>query len=211
MSKQLLVEYQVFTPVRRPLRENVSTAGNLIVSGLIQACDRPNANKRIYPYDTLFSQVEKYIDGPIKESRALGELDHPESSIINLKNVSHNIVKLWWEGKSLYGDIEVLPTPSGNIVKALFENNVTVGISSRAMGSVSSIGEGLVRVEDDLELVGWDFVSQPSTFGAYVKPKVDASAINESIEYQHTPYKYDRASRIISDILCTVGNQCCIR
>ena len=210
MSKQLLVEYQVFTPVRRPLRENVSTAGNLIVSGLIQACDRPNANKRIYPYDTLFSQVEKYIDGPIKESRALGELDHPESSIINLKNVSHNIVKLWWEGKSLYGDIEVLPTPSGNIVKALFENNVTVGISSRAMGSVSSIGEGLVRVEDDLELVGWDFVSQPSTFGAYVKP-VASTTMNESIEYNHTPYKYDRASRIISDILCTVGNQCCIR
>jgi hypothetical protein len=210
MSKQLLVEYQVFTPVRRPLRESVSMAGNLIVSGLIQACDRPNANNRIYPYNTLFSQVEKYIDGPVKENRALGELDHPESSIINLKNVSHNILKLWWEGKSLYGDIEVLPTPSGNIVKALFENNVTVGISSRAMGSVSPIGEGLVRVEDDLEIVCWDFVSQPSTFGAYVKP-VASATMNESIEYSHSSYQYDRASRIISDILCTVGNQCCIR
>lgn len=210
MSKELLIEYQVFTPVRRPLRENVSQAGNLIVSGLIQACDRPNANKRIYPYDTLYSQVEKYIDGPITENRALGELDHPESSIINLKNVSHNIVKLWWEGKSLYGDIEVLPTPSGNIVKALFENNVTVGISSRAMGSVSPIGEGLVRVEEDLEIVCWDFVSQPSTYGAYVKP-VGNSQMNESIQYEVPKYKYDRASKLVSDILCNVGNQCCIR
>lgn len=210
MSKELLIEYQVFTPTRKSLNENVSRSGNLIVSGLIQACDRPNANKRIYPYDTLYSQVEKYIDGPIRENRALGELDHPESSIINLKNASHNIVKLWWEGKSLYGDIEILPTPSGNIVKALFENNITVGISSRALGSVSPIGEGLVRVEDDLDLICWDFVSQPSTFGAYVRP-VGTPSINEGIDYSKSSYKYDKSSKMISDILCTVGNQCCIR
>ena len=210
MSKELLIEYQVFTPTRKSLNENVSRSGNLIVSGLIQACDKPNANRRIYPFDHLFPQVEKYLDGPIRENRALGELDHPESSIINLKNVSHNIVKLWWEGKSLYGDIEILPTPSGNIVKALFENNVTVGISSRALGSVSPIGEGLVRVEDDLDLICWDFVSQPSTFGAYVRP-VGTPSINEGIDYSKSSYKYDKASKMISDILCTVGNQCCIR
>lgn len=209
-NKQLLIEYQVFTPIRKTLNESVSPSGNLIVSGLIQACDRPNANKRIYPYDHLFPQVEKYIGGPITENRALGELDHPESSIINLKNVSHNILKLWWEGKSLYGDIEVLPTPSGNIVKALFENNITVGISSRALGSVSPIGEGLVRVEDDLDLICWDFVSQPSTFGAYVKP-VTNQTISEGIDPEKASYKYDKASKLISDIFCSVGNQCCIR
>lgn len=210
MSKQLLIEYQVFKPVRNTLVENVrSSRGNMIVSGQVQACDKPNANKRIYPFETLYEQVKKYIDGPVKENRATGELDHPESSVINLKNVSHNILKLWWEGKDLYGDIEILPTPSGNIVRALFENNITVGISSRAMGSVSPIGEGLVRVEEDLEIICWDFVSQPSTYGAYMKP---VASMNESLDMSvNRNYKFDRVNRIFSDILCTMGNECCLR
>lgn len=210
MSKQLLIEYQVFKPVRNTLVENVrSSRGNMIVSGQVQACDKPNANKRIYPFETLYEQVKKYIDGPVKENRATGELDHPESSVINLKNVSHNILKLWWEGKDLYGDIEILPTPSGNIVRALFENNITVGISSRAMGSVSPIGEGLVRVEEDLEIICWDFVSQPSTYGAYMKP---VASMNESIDYSLSRnQKADRVNRLFSNILCTMGNECCLR
>lgn len=210
MSKQLLIEYQVFKPLRNTLVENVrSSRGNMIVSGQVQACDKPNANKRIYPFETLYEQVKKYIDGPVKENRATGELDHPESSVINLKNVSHNILKLWWEGKDLYGDIEILPTPSGNIVRALFENNITVGISSRAMGSVSPIGEGLVRVEEDLEIICWDFVSQPSTYGAYMKP---VASMNESIDYSLSRnQKADRINRLFSNILCTMGNECCLR
>lgn len=209
MSKQLLIEHQLFTPIRSTLTEGIkSPRGNMIVSGQVQACDKPNANMRIYPYETLYAQVERYMQGPIKENRALGELDHPESSVINLKNVSHNIVKLWWEGKNLYGDIEILPTPSGNIVKSLFENNITVGISSRAMGSTSPIGEGLVRVEDDLEVICWDFVSQPSTFGAYVKP---VSGLRESYDPQLVHSKEQRVSRLFSDILCTLGNHCCVR
>lgn len=210
MSKQLLIEYQVFKPLRNTLVENVrSSRGNMIVSGQVQACDKPNANKRIYPFETLYEQVKKYIDGPVKENRATGELDHPESSVINLKNVSHNILKLWWEGKDLYGDIEILPTPSGNIVRALFENNITVGISSRAMGSVSPIGEGLVRVEEDLEIICWDFVSQPSTYGAYMKP---VASMNESIDYSLSRnQKADRVNRLFSNILCTMGNECCLR
>ena len=186
-----------------------SSRGNMIVSGQVQACDKPNANKRIYPYETLYSQVEKYIEGPIRENRATGELDHPESSVINFKNVSHNILKLWWEGKDLYGDIEILPTPSGNIVKTLFENNITVGISSRAMGSVSPIGEGLVKVEEDLEIIGWDFVSQPSTYGAYMKP---IASMNESIDFSiDRNSKSDRINRLFTNILCTMGNECCLR
>ena len=180
----------------------------MVVSGLVQACDKPNANRRIYPYETLRGQVDQYIKGPIAENRALGELDHPESSVINLKNVSHNIVKLWWDGKNLYGDIEILPTPSGNILRQLFENNITVGISSRAMGTVSPIGEGLVQVEDDLELICWDFVSTPSTFGAYVKP---IGGINESYNPALSNIgKYDKANRMVSDIICSMGGYCCI-
>lgn len=183
----------------------------MIVSGLVQACDKPNANKRIYPYDTLKLQVDAYVEGPIAENRALGELDHPESSVINLKNVSHNILKLWWDGKNLYGDIEILPTPSGNILKQLFQNNITVGISSRAMGSVTPIGEGLVQVEKDLELICWDFVSTPSTFGAYVRPVQGAPGLQESYNPNYAIGKYGRANRLISDIICTMGGYCCIK
>ena len=209
MSKQLLIEYATFTPTKR-LNEGLSNRnGNMIVSGLVQACDKPNANRRIYPYAILREQVEKYIDGPVSENRALGELDHPESSIVNLKNVSHNIKRLYWEGKDLHGEIEILPTPSGNILKELFKNNITVGISSRAMGSVTPIGEGLVQVEDDLDLICWDFVSQPSTYGAYMKP---TSGLNESLDrILINENKYANANKMISEIICNVSGECCIR
>lgn len=208
MNKDLLIEYSIFTPTKQRLSEGTANGnGNMIVSGLVQACDKPNANRRIYPYNTLRSQVDLYIKGPIAENRALGELDHPETSVINLKNVSHNILKLWWEDKNLYGDIEILPTPSGNILKQLFANNITVGISSRAMGTVSPIGEGLVQVEDDLELICWDFVSTPSTFGAYVRP---VSGINESYTPTSNGNKYNRANRMVSDIICSMSGVCCI-
>ena len=208
MSKQLLIEYNAFQPLPQSLNEAKRLAnGNMVVSGLVQACDKPNANRRIYPYETLFQQVQKYIAGPINENRALGELDHPESSIINLKNVSHNILKLWWDGKDLYGDIEVLPTPSGNILKELFKNNITVGISSRAMGSTTPIGEGLVQVEDDLELICWDFVSTPSTYGAYMKP---VGGLRESKDYNIvTPN--NKVHDLISEIICSQSGVCCIK
>jgi len=207
MSKQLLIEYQAFQPLPHSINEARRLAnGNMIVSGLVQACDKPNANKRIYPYDTLRKQVEKYLQGPIAENRALGELDHPESSVINLKNVSHNILELWWDGKDLYGKIEVLPTPSGNILKELFNNNITVGISSRAMGSVTPIGEGLVQVEDDLDLICWDFVSTPSTYGAYVRPV--GGGLREG--FDRNPQTTSRINELISDIICTQSGVCCI-
>lgn len=210
MNKQLLIEYSAFQPLPQSLTEAKRLSnGNMVVSGLVQATDKPNANMRIYPYQTLFIQVQKYIAGPIAENRALGELDHPESSIINLKNVSHNIINLYWNGKDLYGDVEILPTPSGNILKQLFQNNITVGISSRAMGSVSPIGEGLVQVEDDLDLICWDFVSQPSTYGAYMRP---INGINESKDYnvQKHPVKDIKVHKLISEIICSQSGVCCI-
>ena len=208
MNKQLLIEYSAFQPLPQSLTEAKRLAnGNMVVSGLVQACDKPNANRRIYPYQTLFEQVQKYIAGPIAENRALGELDHPESSIINLKNVSHNIINLYWNGKDLYGDIEILPTPSGNILKQLFANNITVGISSRAMGSVTPIGEGLVQVEDDLDLICWDFVSTPSTYGAYMKP---VSGLRESVDHSINYAKPNKVHQLISDIICSQSGVCCI-
>jgi hypothetical protein len=210
MSKQTLIEYLPFQPLPQQLYEaRISPNKAFLVSGKIQAADMPNANKRIYDYDTLKQQVQLYAEGPVAEKRALGELDHPESSVINLKNVCHNITRLWWDGKELYGEFEILPTPSGNILKALFLAGVNVGVSSRAMGTVSPIGEGLVQVGEDLELICWDFVSTPSTFGAYVKP---VGGLNESVDYQiKTEEKYEKISRLVSDIICTQSGVCCIR
>ena len=135
MDKQILIEYLLFKPQPKQLTEaRLNPRIPFLVSGKIQAADKPNANHRIYDFDTLQKQVALYEQGPVAEKRALGELDHPETSVINLKNVCHNITRLWWEDKDLYGEFEILDTPSGNILKELFLAGINVGVSSRAMG-----------------------------------------------------------------------------
>ena len=202
---QLLIEYSVFTPKNTQINEGISGNKNMVVEGIVQRAEEFNHNGRRYPYEILKKEVDKYIDGPIAENRALGELDHPESSVINLKNASHNIKKLWWDGNDLMGKIEILPTPSGNILMQLFANNITVGISSRGMGSVKQLGEGKVEVDDDFELLCWDFVSTPSTHGAFMKP----SSLNEGV--QHKSFRYSAINSILSDIICTQSGICCLR
>jgi len=205
MSKSLLIEYALFTPKSAVLTEGRGDR-NLVVQGVIQRADAKNQNGRIYPKEILAREVEKYIDGPVAENRALGELDHPESMVINLKNVSHNIKQLWWDGDDLMGKVEVLPTPSGNILKELFINKITVGISSRGMGSVQPLGEGTVEVQDDFELLCWDFVSTPSTQGAFMTP----TGLSEGYKPQHTS-KYSKINTLVSDIICSQSGICCIR
>lgn len=208
MSKEVLIEHLIFKPLPQQLQEaKMNPRARFLVSGKVQAADMPNANKRIYDYETLKKQVQLYEEGPVAEKRALGELDHPETSVINLKNVCHNITRLWWEGKELFGEFEILDTPSGNILKELFLAGINVGVSSRAMGSVSPIGEGLVQVGEDLELICWDFVSTPSTYGAYVKP---VGGLNESYNPQQSQNKYQGVSKLISEIICTQSGVCCI-
>jgi hypothetical protein len=204
MSKSLLIEYALFTP-KSVLSEGRGDR-NLMVEGVIQRADSKNQNGRVYPKDILEREVEKYVQGPISENRALGELDHPESMVINLKNVSHNIKKLWWNGDDLMGKIEILPTPSGNILRELFVNKITVGISSRGMGSVQSLGEGTVEVQDDFELLCWDFVSTPSTQGAFMTP----TGLSEGYKPQYDN-KYSKINTLVSDIICSQAGVCCIR
>jgi hypothetical protein len=207
MSKSLLIEYSIFTPKTTQLTEGVKGTRNLLVEGVVQRADAKNQNGRVYPKQILEKEVEKYIASSIAENRALGELDHPESTVINLKNVSHNIKSLWWDGDDLMGKIEVLPTPSGNILRELFANNITVGISSRGMGSVQPLGEGTVEVQDDFELLCWDFVSTPSTQGAFMKP----TGLNENFNPNLNLSKYSKVNSIISDIICTQSGVCCVR
>jgi len=208
MAKQLLIEYLTFQPTPQQLFEaRMNPSANLIVQGKMQAKGKPNANRRVYG-ESLVREVDKYKRGPIAENRALGELDHPESSVVNLKNASHNIQDLWWQGDDLYGKIEILPTPSGNILRSLFDNGIKVGISSRAMGSVTPISEDLVRVEDDLELICWDFVSTPSTFGSFMEPILKESYSPSEL---HTMSRYSKVDSILSDLICLQTGVCCLK
>ena len=200
MSRQTLIETQLFTLSPQAITEAVkSERGNLLVEGRLQAAETKNGNGRSYPKKILEREIENYKKGPIAENRALGELDHPDSSVINLKNVSHNIKDVWWDGDDVMGKIEILPTPSGNILTELFKNGITVGVSSRGMGSLKPGPNGVQEVQDDFELLCWDFVSTPSTPGAYVHP------IREGLE--PIQFEYSRANEIITEILCNNG-QC---
>ena len=209
MSKQVLIEYLAFKPSPQSLNEaKMNPTKNLVVEGIVQRADAKNENGRVYPKAILHREVEKYISGPIAQNRALGELDHPESSVISLKNVCHNIKQLRWEGDDLFGRIEILNTPSGNILRDLILNNITVGISSRGMGSVKQLGESTVEVQDDFDLVCWDFVSTPSTHGAYMKPV----SLAESKQYtQQNTNQYSKINSLITDIICNQTGVCCIK
>jgi len=203
----LLTEYRPFKVNRQLAEQSVRENKPLIVTGVLQRAEAKNENGRIYPTEILRREVQNYIDGPIADNRAMGELDHPESSVINLQNVSHNVKKCWWEGDDVMGDVEILSTPAGNILKALFAAGITVGISSRGMGSVSeNIQEQTVTVQDDFELLCWDFVSTPSTHGAFMKEKANMH-INEG-KTSLSKYKYTNVNNIIRDILCDNTGVC---
>ena len=164
MNKKLLIETHLF---EAKLIEQDN--GTYLVKGILQRAGAANQNNRRYPKSILERECKTY-EQLIKERRALGELDHPDSPIINLKNVSHNIREISWDGDDVVGVVEVLSTPSGNILKELLKNNIRLGISSRGLGSVKELSDGTVMVQEDFQLVGWDFVSNPSTHGAFMAP-----------------------------------------
>ena len=169
MSKQLLVDYIPFEITPQVLSEAKSSNPNapLRLRGVLQRAAQKNYNGRVYSRTVLQREAKKYEE-VIRERRALGELDHPDSSVINLKNVSHNVTEISWNGDDLVGTIEILTTPSGNIARELIKNNVRLGISSRGLGSVREMNENTVEVQDDFELLCFDLVSSPSTRGAYM-------------------------------------------
>lgn len=140
--------------------------GGLMLSGLMQMAETKNGNGRVYPQAILEREVKNYAQ-LVKERRALGELDHPDSSVINLNNASHMVTKIWMEGNKCMGKIKVLDTPSGKILRSLVESGVQLGISSRGMGSVKE-NNGITLVEDDFQLICFDMVSDPSTPGAFM-------------------------------------------
>ena len=199
MSKQLLVDYTLFEVSPHQINESLTqNNGKLIVKGVLQRAEAKNQNGRIYPKEVLMREAKKYAGTFIKEKRALGELDHPDSSVVNLANVSHNVLDMGWNGEDLVGTVEVLSTPSGNILKELFKCGIKLGISSRGMGSVKEVmgeGEQTLEVQPDFELIAFDFVSNPSTQGAFLSP------VNESKGSKTKVDKYGKVNRIITDII----------
>lgn len=199
--KKLLVDYLPFEiepdQINESMKEN---NGKLVVRGVLQRAESKNQNGRVYPKDILVREAKKYTDEFINERRAMGELDHPESSVVNLQNVSHNVRKMHFEGDNLMGEVEVLGTPSGNILKELFKSGIKLGISSRGMGSVETVNENgkeAQEVQPDFELIAFDFVSNPSTHGAFMYP------VNESVDktQDRTCDKYCKVESIINDIM----------
>tara|TARA_Y100000593_G_scaffold93190_1_gene187167 strand:+ start:5336 stop:5947 length:612 start_codon:yes stop_codon:yes gene_type:complete len=149
------------------------SSGTMYLSGRLQTADKQNGNGRVYPYEVLKREMDNY-NKVIADNRACGELDHPDDSVVNLKNVSHIVTKIWWEGKDVMGKIKVLDTPSGRILKDLVNAGVKLGISSRGLGSVKE-SAGQTVVESDFQLICFDMVSEPSTPDAYVYPKEQGS------------------------------------
>ena len=195
--KQVLIETLPFQVAPVQLVEGYkSPAGNPIVEGILATAQVKNGNGRYYAKDLWKREIEKYMD-VVRQNRATGELDHPDSSIINLKNVCHIIRDLWWDGDNVVGKIEILPTVSGNILKALIDNGVMVGVSSRGMGSLKPMSGGMMEVQDDFELLCWDFVSTPSNPGSYMH------LVNEGKEYKAS--SYGKVNGILTDILCAKG------
>ena len=204
----LLTEYRPFQVDKMLVEQSINENKPLVVKGVIQRAESKNQNGRIYPKEILMREIKKYVAGPVRERRALGELDHPDSSVINLQNVSHNVTKIKMVGDDVYGEVEILSTPAGNILKELFRNGITVGISSRGMGFVQESGNGTVEVQDDFELLCWDFVSTPSTHGAFMKPAGRAIQELQEGKIQVPEYKYTNVNNIIRDIICDNTGVC---
>ena len=196
MNKNVLVDTRPFQYV---LKESVGPSGKFIVEGLMQVAGDLNGNGRVYPKPILEREILKFKDTFIKGKNAYGEWDHPESPIVSLKNASHVITDLWWEGDNVMGRVEVLDTPFGNIVKSILKAGYAIGISSRGTGSVREMedGSGRVVVNDDFDLVTWDFVSNPSVPGAFMSP-VGGNLQENLVKVQN---KYTKLNGILNDIL----------
>ena len=197
--KQLIVDYIPFEILPDQISESMKeNNGKLVVRGVLQRADTKNQNGRVYPKEILMREAKKYFKNFIGQKRAMGELDHPESSVVNLANVSHNITEMTWNGDDLVGTVEVLGTPSGNILKELFKSGIKLGISSRGMGSVEAMNEDedSQEVQNDFELIAFDFVSNPSTHGAFMYP------MHEGVEPKVVrDTKYGKVEAVINDIL----------
>ena len=196
LTPKLITEWSAFEYDPQLIKDQKASGRPLMMKGILQKAETLNQNGRVYPKAILEREIRNYQKF-IKENRALGELDHPDSSVVELKNASHNVKEAYMEGNIVYGTVEILNTPSGKILQSLVESGVTLGISSRGVGSTKSQGDMQI-VQDDFQLICWDFVSEPSTPGAFMMKEgreVSPQFINNVFN------KTDRIDRIFNDIM----------
>jgi hypothetical protein len=205
MNKQLLIETRHFDPKPMKLVEGISKSGNVFVEGILATVEVKNGNGRYYPRELWEREIDNFTNKiQQKSTETVGELDHPDSQVINLRNASHAIREVWWRGDEIWGKVEIfsdmgdLGTSSGRIAGALVKNGLVIGISSRGMGSLKQVGE-IMEVQDDFELLTWDLVSNPSNPESWMKNGM----LNES----RTTYldQYSRTNSLITEILCAKG------
>ena len=192
MSMKLLTECMTFEYDPKLIKEQLeSNDGKLIMKGVLQKANTLNQNGRVYPIEVLAREVDNY-QRFIEEGRALGELDHPDSSVVELKNASHLVTEVWWDGDDVMGKLKILDTPAGQVAKQLVKGGVQLGISSRGLGSTRQEGQ-TTMVEDDFQLLCFDLVSEPSTNGAFL--------VAEGKQVKTHLTKADRINRALNDIL----------
>ena len=205
MNKELLIETRRFSPKPVSLLEGTSNNGNIFVEGILATVEVKNGNGRYYKRELWEREIDNFARKiQMKSTETVGELDHPDSQVINLKNASHAIREVYWKGDEIWGKVEIfsdpgeLGTSSGRIAGALVKNGLIIGISSRGMGSLKQMGE-VMEVQDDFELLTWDLVSNPSNPDSWMKN----GALNES----RSTYldKYARTNSIVTEILCAKG------
>ena len=206
MNKQLLIETRHFSPKPLSLLEGMKTNGNVFVEGILATVEVKNGNGRYYPRELWEREIDNFTRKiQMKSTETCGELDHPDSQVINLKNASHAVRELYWKGDEIWGKVEIfsdmgdLGTSSGRIAGALVKNGLLIGISSRGMGSLKQMGE-VMEVQDDFELLTWDLVSNPSNPDSWMKN----GALNESRSTFLDPYS--KTNSIITEILCAKGS-----
>lgn len=203
-NKSLLLEYVPFTTDLSRLNESIMKGSPVSMTGVLQRAGAKNQNGRVYPMHTLKREVDKYNDEFVKQRRALGECDHPDSSVVNLANASHHVTKMWWDGDNLMGEVEILNTPAGNILKNIIASGVTLGISSRGIGSIKEVftedKDKYLEVQEDFQLIAFDFVSNPSTHGAYMYPMNESKNVGAD--------KTKKINDTISQIICDIQGVC---
>jgi hypothetical protein len=197
IDTRLLCSYESFDYTPEMIKESREKHdGHIVLRGILQKADTVNQNGRIYPLRVLEREVRNYQKF-IVENRGIGELDHPETSVVNLKNVSHKVIEAYINDGVVYGSIQILNTPSGKILQDLIEGQVKLGISSRGVGTTQKKGD-YYEVQDDFQLICWDMVSEPSTPGAFMIPE---GRVLTSRELKAVFTKSDRVNRILNDIL----------
>jgi hypothetical protein len=205
MDKQLLIETRHFSPKPLSLLEGMKSNGNIFVEGILATVEVKNGNGRYYKKELWEREIDNFMHKiQMKSTETVGELDHPDSQVINLKNASHAIREVYWKGDEIWGKVEIfsdmgdLGTSSGRIAGALVKNGLLIGISSRGMGSLKQMGE-VMEVQDDFELLTWDLVSNPSNPDSWMKN----GALNES----RSTYldSYAKTNSIVTEILCAKG------